>query len=116
MATPPPDQPVESAEHPSTFYLTYYNLKIFSGEMDRYELMVKFQSDLKIICDCLDACSNDKIYDPTETARRSRFLPLVLIPNNLPFKKKIRRTQVVLNENDPANWHLVPKEDKIIIT
>ncbi|WZZ14050.1 hypothetical protein YC2023_107139 [Brassica napus] len=39
MATPPPDQPVESAEHPSTFYLTYYNLKIFSGEMDRYELM-----------------------------------------------------------------------------
>lgn len=46
------------AEHPSTFYLTYYNLKIFSGEMDRYELMVKFQSDLKIISDCLDAWSS----------------------------------------------------------
>lgn len=32
--------------------------KFFSGEMDRYELMVKFQSDLKIISDCLDAWSS----------------------------------------------------------
>ncbi|KAF3502203.1 hypothetical protein F2Q69_00041905 [Brassica cretica] len=30
-------------EHPSTFYFLYYNLEVFSSQMDRSEAMVKFQ-------------------------------------------------------------------------
>ena len=37
------------AEHPSTFYFLYYNLEVFSSQMDRSEAMVKFQCSVLIL-------------------------------------------------------------------